>query len=262
MIDFTTYPDRDTPGYVDYLENNLEVAILEHTALNAIAIETQLAYMEDGETKEASDGILSKIKKTIFTILDKIGALIEGFIDSVKSLSKNRLTASKYMNSETAKYRLNCDVTKMMEAVDKEYLKTRKVVQAISKGTGVDPAEVANIADTVNETIHNPVVIAMGKAIVTDVVASNIRAKLVRAMDKGKGTKEEIARLTQRLTPESPDKAMLSKHYQKKVAKHGLNDKDARNYERQLKVLTGASKALHAVMNAYVFLGAQIVPAK
>lgn len=139
---------------IAYCETAIEFGVLNHHALIAIDTYEQCLYVEDGNT-EATEGVFQKMKKAILDILDKIDSVIRGFLDGIKSGSKNRLTADKYMSSATAQINLNTDIIEMQKVVDAQFLEMRKVVKMISNVSGFDPDVVANTCDNINEKLHD-----------------------------------------------------------------------------------------------------------
>lgn len=146
---------------IEYCESELECAVLCHNALNAYALYEQQMYLEaksdddDVEENAKSEGAFQKLKNAILTILEKINNIIKGFLDSFSVFSKNRLTADKYMDSDTAKIRLSTDIVAMKKNVDRSYLEMRPVISKISSITGKDLEVVAKKCDAATMFLEN-----------------------------------------------------------------------------------------------------------
>ena len=139
---------------ISFYEDALELGVLNHKAALAADLYTQELYMEE-EDSSGSDGVFEEMKKAILTVLDKIDSIIRGFLDGVKSLSSNRLTADEYLNSSTGQLRLAEDLFAMQKMVDKEYYRLRPIVSKISDMTDIDVEKVASVCDDITEKLHN-----------------------------------------------------------------------------------------------------------
>lgn len=141
---------------IAFREDALEFDILNHKALNILGIYEQEMFTEDGEESDAkSDGVFQKLKSAILAMLDKIGNVINGFLDSMKSLSKDRMTYDDYINSSTGQVRLSGDLFTIQKKLDNEYARMRPIVSKIAKMTDSDIEEVEKVCDSVTSNIHS-----------------------------------------------------------------------------------------------------------
>lgn len=149
----TCMPDDEFE--ISFCEDVLELNILNHNVLNILGIYEQSFMFEDGDESSSSNGVFEKLKAAILSMLNKIGNIASGVIDSFKSLSADRITYDDYKNSATGQLRLSEDLFEIQRDLDKEYQRMRPVVSKLADMTGQDIDKVEQICDTVTENIHN-----------------------------------------------------------------------------------------------------------
>lgn len=208
----TCIPSNDSE--IEYCENKLEFDILNHKASFAVSIYEQQMYLEDGAS---DDGVFEKMKKAILAILDKVDSLIRGFFDSFKIFSDNRLTADKYMNSETAEVRLDADLFEMEKRVDKAYLEARPVIKKISTATGAELEKVAKKCDDITDFVNNngSKIVDTGVNVVSTVAVDKLVNKCASQMDDVKQwkklTEESVARMDAKKDKDAVPRAKATK---------------------------------------------------
>lgn len=121
-------------------------------------------YTESEEEKEAVND--NKFIKVIKSIIEATEKFFTNFIQLFQDIfsKKNKMTNEDYFQSETAEIQFNSDYAKTIENVEKEVLKGRKIIQRISKSTGIDDRVVADYCDrATNAVINNtPAVVKTG----------------------------------------------------------------------------------------------------
>ena len=135
---------------------------------------------KDGKKKKSKDpskkkyGVISKI-------CNAIRNFINSFIDMIKNMFKDNVGWDEYKKSEDATIRYNQDVERITDQVNHEMAKGRKIVQMISKKTGIDDAAVANYCD-----LGAKIVMDNKDTIVKTSKSWMIRKKVLDAMDNSK----------------------------------------------------------------------------
>ena len=133
---------------------------------------------KDGEKKKNPSkkkyGVISKI-------CNAIRNFINSFIDMIKNMFKDNVGWDEYKKSEDATIRYNQDVERITDQVNHEMAKGRKIVQMISKKTGIDDAAIANYCD-----LGAKIVMDNKDTIVKTSKSWMIRKKVLDAMDNSK----------------------------------------------------------------------------
>lgn len=131
-------------------------------------------YTESEEEKKAVND--NKFIKVIKSIIDTMEKFFTNFIQLFKDIfsKKQGITSDDYFQSETAEMKFNSDYAKTIENVEKEVLKGRKIIQKISKSTGIDDRIVAEYCDKATNTVID------NTPAVTKTVAQYGLAKIVR----------------------------------------------------------------------------------
>jgi hypothetical protein len=167
-------------------QSNLCADLMAHQAYNLI---NMYCYTEDGEEDGESTSTSVESKSLGKRITDKIRAILKSISDMItifkRNFSKNKLTASEYMNSETAKLELQINVQAMEKEVDEEYLAARKIVSKISDITHFPAKDVAAFCDNMEERFHKnrDKLVPIGKAVVSTAVIESARKKAYKAID-------------------------------------------------------------------------------
>lgn len=132
---------------IRYKQDCIEMELLHHRNLCDIDTVSQLCWMEDGDSKAESDGLMTKIGNGLQALMDKILSIVKAVINGIKSGQGNHLVFDEWIESDDAEYQMNTDIEKMVATLDEQYLQMRTTVQKISSATGMDPKKVAEIAD-------------------------------------------------------------------------------------------------------------------
>lgn len=176
-----------------FKESALESALLDHKVRTEIDLYEQIVFLEGADSPKAKS-FPNRILSAIKLILDKIGKIISGFLDAIKSSSDNRLTVDEYMQSETHEKEVAVNLQKMIDDCEEEYLAMRKCVQSISKATGIDPKAVAAFADMLDAHAYENRYKIEGvvKAGSTFALKRTLRHTLVKNMENTKKFQKQI----------------------------------------------------------------------
>lgn len=185
---------------ISFCEDALEFGVLNHDASIAIAMYEQQMYLEEGDTA-SDEGVFQKIKNAILAILEKIDSVIRGFLDSFKVFSTNRLTAEKFMNSNTGKLQIAGDLFEIQKKIDREYLQLRPLVSKISNATGKDIEDVAKVADQITENVlaNSKQYARSAKKIVSAVAVNKLANHCVDQMEDVQKWRSETEKSVNRL---------------------------------------------------------------
>ena len=184
-----------------YQENQIHIQKAEHEFLlesslaslyasSSLFLESDPYDMEfddddsdEDEEEEKKDGK----KVGIFTkICNAIKSFINSFITMIRNLFKDSLDEDTYMQSKAFDMRYDQDVERLTNEVNREMVKGRKIIQAISNQTHVDDVTVANFCDMgANLAIQNK------KQIVNYTKGMLIKKKVLDSMDKSKKIVED-----------------------------------------------------------------------
>lgn len=174
-----------------FAESVLEDMLISHQ-VSEMLDRCNIIYLEEADkdaAAEKSKGLIGKIIDKIMSILNKIGTLIEGILQGFKtafSSDKKRLTADKYMNSETGQAKLKYDLEKLEAQIDEEYRLARPLIANISNITKIDPAKVEKWCDDLNATLdkgyveYKDDIVREGKYLAKRGAAKGIANKLLK----------------------------------------------------------------------------------
>lgn len=243
---------------ISFYEDALELGVLNHKAILAVDMYEQCMYLEEGDSP-GNDGVFEKMKRAILAVLDKIDSIIRGFLDGVKSLSSDRLTAEEYMNSSTGQLRLAEDLFAMQKMVDKEYYRLRPIISKISDITDIEAEKVASVCDSITEKLHdNRAFIAREAKGVVKAAAVNALYKnsIDRMSDIQKWEKETAESLRRQGKDEKFNREQEKKI--KKAAKErakAIKKQETAGMSMRMRAVQKATNAMSALTNAYKYIG-------
>lgn len=128
------------------------------SAFNDYTYETAILAASNGLIVEAED---SGSKNAFLAFIEKIIKAVSDFTKSFINMlnnafsSKDHLDIDAYLKSSTGTMELEYDMAKVQEKVDAEIRKGRKIIQLISKGTGIDDATVEKFVDSCTGFLGN-----------------------------------------------------------------------------------------------------------
>ena len=98
----------------------------------------------------------SKFSKTMSNIAQKVSKLINDIIEMFSNMfsSKSHLDVEAYINSSKGTIELDNDLKRVQAQVNAEFRKGRKLIQAISKGTGVDDETIEHYVDSTTDGVR------------------------------------------------------------------------------------------------------------
>lgn len=145
-------PEYD--GYAVYLENDLELSIMERNTLSLIDSINLLPWYEDKEEENsAANSILDKIIEGIQNVCEKIRSILRGAARAITNMGKDRLSYDDYRKSDTGDAKVKARIAELEKEIDDAFLAARPVISMISKITHIDPKKVESVCDKVNEKI-------------------------------------------------------------------------------------------------------------
>ena len=148
------------------LESDIEIdrAISDYmTESSMISIIDVYTESDEARGKAEENKFKAFIDKLIGVIKKLVHNISEGFKDI---FVRDNMTADEYFANPDVQIAISKDFKKMADEIEDEIIKGRKIVQAISKGTGVDDHTVAAYCDNAaNFAIDN------GKYVITGVSA-------------------------------------------------------------------------------------------
>lgn len=164
MNEFINQLSRESAIMV--LESDIEIdrAISDYmTESSMISIIDVYTESEEARGKAEENKFKAFIDKLIGVIKKLAHNISEGFKDI---FVRDNMTADEYFANPDVQIAISKDFKKMADEIEDEIIKGRKIVQAISKGTGVDDHIVAAYCDNAaNFAIDN------GKYVITGVSA-------------------------------------------------------------------------------------------
>lgn len=145
-------PEYD--GYAVYLENDLELSIMERNNLSLIDSLSLLPWYEDkGEDNSTANSILDKIIAGIQSICEKIRSILQGAARAIANMGKERLKYDDYRKSDTGDAEMKARIAKLEKEIDDVFLEARPVISMISKVTHINPKTVETFCDKINDKI-------------------------------------------------------------------------------------------------------------
>jgi hypothetical protein len=247
--------DDVTGGEILLRQSNLKVDLMSHQAYNLI---NMYCYTEDGD--EGSSSTDSAKKSLGSTIIAKIRQILQNIKDMIKlfkaNISKNKLTESQYMNSDTARLEIQLNVQEMQKEIDEEYLAARKIVSKIAAATSFPAKDVAAFCDNIQEKIHNnrDKVIPVGKAIVSTAIINSARNKAYQKINDSEKIVEDANKLLDKYAAEEQSTLRGIKSdevaYKKQMKAEKQAKKEAKKAER-LKAKAEQTKGKSANAEAY-----------
>ena len=197
-IDFYSLPVDDQYAILEK-KNAVEMKKAMHFffLVSALMIESEESFLleseeydldfEDEEEEEKKNTNPSGKKYSVFAkICNAIRNFINSFVNMIKNMFKDSVDWDEYKKSDEMEVRYNQDVERITDQVNHEMAKGRKIVQMISRKTGVDDATVANYCD-----LGAKIVMDNKDIIVKTSKGWMIRKKVLDAMDNSKKVVDE-----------------------------------------------------------------------
>lgn len=218
---------EDTTGaFMEYQRSDLALSLYENELMNLSNIREQFAYMEAGgeeadsgddtaSPKEKTKGVTSTIKEKVLAMLRRIRSLIEKGVENLRRLiggGKEKLTADEYINSEAGQIQLEMDAQGMMEEVNREFAKQRKLVGKISDLSGVDVLLVEQGIDKLNEIArkHSKPIMDSARGIITVATRKKLASQILNNMEEVKKMDAKIEALVNKNYP-PPDPSKMKR---------------------------------------------------
>lgn len=131
----------------DAIFDEFEISVMRIN--NKYVFESALGIDDNDLFSEAETPSNVPKKSWLSSMAERIGRLIKDFCNMIKNMFsfKGHLTLDDYKNSDTGKAQIDYDLRVVQDGVDAEVRKGRKLIQAISKGTHIDDAEVERFVD-------------------------------------------------------------------------------------------------------------------
>lgn len=145
MYDFINLLSKEAS--VSVLESEIEI----DRAISNYMTESDMmsiidVYTESEESRDEAER--SKFSQVIKRIIDAVKKLAIKVAEGFKDIFiRDDMTADDYFSDPNVRIKINQDMEAMAKEIEDEVIKGRKIVQAISKGTGVDDHVVANFCD-------------------------------------------------------------------------------------------------------------------
>ena len=186
--------------YEDSFERDVDILLREHDinfsrlmteyAYDVAMIDEDLSFMSESEgeqTEKKPSGFIEFIRKAV----DYIVKLISDFLEMLGNFfnTKEHITTSDYLGSETGKLQLEYDMERVQKEVDAQMLEGRKLVQLISKGTHIPAEKIAAFSDKCARVCKDH-----GKVIVGTAAALAISKGIRSHMKKTKNSAQEIGK--------------------------------------------------------------------
>lgn len=204
-----------------------------------------LEYLSESVFNESGDSENQKECGIIGTICDKIGKMIKSIINFIKGIFSSigmvfgkRLRPEDYVNAESTKIQLQTNAEELQKELETELVKSNKIVEAISKKTGIDP----RVVDEKYQDAKK-VAIASGGAIITAALACVIGNKINKSVFKGQKQLEKIDQLKDDIEQEARKSDNLKTEKYQKQNKEKL--------AALSKVTASLGKAVRPAVSAY-----------
>ena len=235
----------DKEFVIMYQENQIHIQKAEHEFLlesslaslytsSSLFLESDPYDMEfddddsdEDEEEEKKDGK----KVGIFTkICNAIKSFINSFIKMLQNMTKDSVDGfDDYKKTETFKVRYNQDVERITDEVMREMVKGRKIIQAISKRTGIDDVTVANYCD-----LGSKIVMQNKDQIVDSANKMIIKNRVINVMNKSKDIVDES------------DKSLSNAKLSKKETEQGMRVLKTMN-----QMITGLGKSSKGLFSKF-----------
>lgn len=240
-IDFYSLPVDDQYAILEK-KNAVEMKKAMHffDLESALMVESEESFLleseeydldfEDEEEEEKKNTNPSGKKYSVFAkICNAIRNFINSFVNMVKNMFKDSVDWDEYKKSDEMEVRYNQDVERITDQVNHEMAKGRKIVQMISRKSGVDDATVANFCD-----MGAKVVMDNSSTVINTASGWMIKKKVLDSMDKSKKIIDE--------SQKNLEKSNLSK----KDAEKGMKILNTMN-----KMVTGLGKSTKGLLNKF-----------
>ena len=165
-MDFNNICNKDID--IEFLETKIEI----ERSLNDFLTEAEILSLNifteaeapavDNQKENGFIAFIKRISEAIVNALKNLGTAIATTFGGGE-----RMDTKDFLNSDIGKTLYNTDIHKINEECDAKILQGRKMVQAISNGTGVDDKTIANYVDgAANFLSHTgPVLLSTGIAV-------------------------------------------------------------------------------------------------
>lgn len=156
MNSFNSNIEKDM--FISITESNIEIDKDISEYFKEVEMSCLLDYSPFCEASESakSTNNTNKFVAIIHKILEAVKKTFTSLMNMIKNMfsGKENMSAEDYLKSPSVQIQFDEDYQKISEKVEQEILKGRKIVQAISKGTGVDDKVVANYCDAAAKGIQ------------------------------------------------------------------------------------------------------------
>ena len=174
-------------------ENALEVDILSADIMSELSFFNESVFMES----EENTSVLKKVADKISEIVGKIVSFIQGIFTSLHLGAGEELKASDYLNSEDVKIKMSAKAEQIQKELEDEILAGRKIVNSVSKATGIDP----HIVDSLSQKAQS-FVLSEGGRIVGIAATTVIANKLSKTILGGKKLMKDIDETSKKIAKE------------------------------------------------------------
>lgn len=149
--------DRD----IDIMSRNMEIEMMKaesvYETTTALLNLEMGNYYEDGNEQNGTVATKKKssfvefIRKIFNTIIKTITNVFSGIIN----IFKRPMSPDEFFEDPNVQIKLEGDMNKLCDAVENETLKGRKIIQAISRGTGLNDKAVADWVDNSAQHVYD-----------------------------------------------------------------------------------------------------------
>lgn len=193
MFEYLKNLDKDSLEFISesvFAQFELDKSSIEneYEFSNNIFDITLNSVTESGDDNEIPESKRAKFAKKIKDILKAICAAIGKVLDGIsnKLLGEKSKNIHDYLNSREGEIRLNNDIRKIQEECIKSAREADKLVQAISKGTGISDEKVDNFLASINHIFGENF-----DAIISASAATAIYARQIEIYDGAKKAANE-----------------------------------------------------------------------
>ena len=206
MNEFTLY-ESDT--------DEMDIIMMEHTieverAINDFYKNSIVLLLESANTgvePKVPEKGGSRFMNTIRRIIESIKRVIDSLVTAFKSTfsGTENMTPEEYFGSNTGQIQLSGDMAKVEAEVDKEILKGRKLIQALSSATGVSDTTIASFVDSAGSIMKRVAPVA-----ITATAAWGIQSFAFKSLNKKQKELDELKAEAEKIadTDEKKDKCV------------------------------------------------------
>lgn len=189
------------------LDRDIDQYFKELEMLNLLDYSPFCEASEEAKTVTKTNKFIEIINK----ILAAVRRVFNSFMGMIKNMfsGKEDITAEEYLKSPSGQIQFEEDYQKIAEKVDEEVLKGRKIVQAISRGTGVDDKVIANYCDAAAKGIQKiGIGVVLGGAVMG--IAKVVKNKANNVMKTVDVTGDELQKAAYKVRQEENKKIKLA----------------------------------------------------